>query len=62
MATKTTKRAISRLLSKGLTGWEAGKLIIQDSIDSLCGKDGLLTDMDISRIDKGLTTQKDIRD
>jgi len=62
MATKTTKRAISHLLSKGLTGWEAGKLIIQDSIDSLCGKAGLLTDMDISRIDQGLTTDRDIKD
>jgi hypothetical protein len=62
MTTKTTKRAISRLLSKGLTGWEAGKLIIQDSIDSMCGKAGLLTDMDMSRIDQGLTANKDIKD
>ena len=62
MARKLTKEAIRKLLSKGLTGWESGKLVLQDFADQSCGKPSFLTSADIEEIKRGLTGDKDIRD
>lgn len=62
MARRLTKAAISRLLSKGLTGWEAGRLILQDFIDASYGKPSFLTDGDRADIMRGLTEDRNIRD
>lgn len=64
MTNKTTRKTIGRLLSKGLTGWEAGKLVLQDLIDANCGRNKLLTEGDMAKIRQGLRngTQKDTTD
>lgn len=62
MTRRLTKNAISKLLAKGFTGWEAGKLVVQDSVDVMCGKPKFLSDSDVYKIKQGLTTDKDIRD
>ena len=45
MGNKIDKKSISKLLSKGLTGREAGKLIMQDFFDEMYGKKPLLNRM-----------------
>lgn len=59
MARRLTKNAISKLLGKGLTGWEAGKLVIQNCIEASCGRKELLTEMDIASVRQGLRNRKD---
>jgi hypothetical protein len=59
------KRDIGKLLRRGLTGWEAGLLILEDSWISgqhLKGLEGFLSDSDISNIKAGLKTEQDIKD
>ena len=46
MAQTITAKAISRIITKGLTGWEAGKLILQDFIYEYYGMDSVLTEAD----------------
>jgi len=58
----TTKTDVKKLLSKGLTGKEAGKLILQDSWLVDHGKDGFLSERDISVIKASLKTTQDIQD
>ena len=57
-----TKTDIKRLLSKGLTGREAGKLIFQDNwlVDTRRG--GFLSERDMSSIKAGLRTDRDIKE
>ena len=57
-----TKTDIKRLLSKGLTGREAGKLIFQDNwlVDTRRG--GFLSERDMSSIKAGLKTDRDIKE
>ncbi len=62
MARRLTKESIRKLLAKGLTGWESGKLVLQDFADQSCGKPSFLTNADIAEIKRGLTEGKDIRD
>jgi hypothetical protein len=62
MARKLTKEAIRGLLNKGLTGWERGKLVIQDFADRYCEKPPFLTDADVAEIKRGLSGDKNIRD
>ncbi|MHC4188236.1 MAG: hypothetical protein ACYTBX_02970 [Planctomycetota bacterium] len=62
MTHRMKKATIRRLLAKGLTGWEAGKLVVQDSVDAMCEKPRFLSDSDVCEIERGLTTNKDIRD
>jgi len=47
MARRLAKEAIRKLLTRGLTGWEAGKLILQVSIDSHHRMESVLTESDI---------------
>jgi hypothetical protein len=50
MARRLTKESIRKLLAKGLTGWEAGKFILQDLIDSYNGRDSILMETDMETI------------
>ena len=56
------KADIKRILSKGLTGREAGKLIFQDNwlVDTRRG--GFLSERDMSSLKAGLKTDRDIRE
>lgn len=58
----TIKTDIKRLLSQGLTGWQAGLLVFEDSWRETVGADSLLTEKDISLLKSGLRTQKDTQD
>ena len=57
-----TKTDIKKILSKGLTGREAGKLIFQDNwlVDTRRG--GFLSERDMSSIKAGLKTDRDIKE
>jgi hypothetical protein len=62
MARRLTKEAINRLLAKGLTGWEAGKLILQDMVDDYLYRESFLTEADIDTIRSTPMQGADIRD
>ncbi len=62
MAGMATAARVKRILSKGLTGWEAGKLIMQDTVGSLSGRTPVLTDTDIQTIRQAPMESADIRD
>jgi hypothetical protein len=62
MAQTVTKKAIKRIITKGLTGWEAGKLILQDLIDSYHRRDSVLTGADIAAIRSTPMEGADVRD
>lgn len=55
----TTKTDIKKLLAKSLTGKEAARLILQDSWQVDHGKEGFLSDRDISSIKASLRTTPD---
>ena len=57
-----TKADIKKILSKGLTGREAGKLVFQDNWLADTGRGGFLKDRDISSIKAGLKTDRDIKE
>ena len=50
MTRTVTPTAIKKIITKGLTGWEAGKLILQDLIDSYHGRGSVLTETDMETI------------
>jgi hypothetical protein len=58
----TTKTDIKKLLSKGLTGKEAGKLALQDFWEEDHFREGFLSERDLSAIKASLKTPQDIRD
>ncbi len=58
----TVKTDIKRLMSQGLTGWQAGLLVFEDSWRESLGGESLLTERDISLLKSGLKTQKDTQD
>ena len=58
----TSKTDIQRLLSKGLTGKEAGRLILEDNWLADHKREGFLSDKDIRALKAGLKTTKDIED
>jgi hypothetical protein len=58
----TTKTDIKKLLAKSLTGKEAARLILQDSWQVDHGKEGFLSDRDISSIKASLRTTQDQED
>ena len=62
MTQKITSKAISRIISKGLTGWEAGKLVLQDFIYEYYGKDSILTDTDRTSIQNMSIQGSDVKD
>lgn len=57
----TTKTDIKKILSKGLTGKEAGRLILQDNWLVDHAKEGFLSDRDIQSIKSSLKTTEDIQ-
>ena len=57
-----TTKAVKRIITKGLTGWERGKLVVQDFADRYCEKPPFLTDADVAEIKRGLSGEKNIRD
>lgn len=62
MSKTVTQTAIKRILTKGLTGWEAGKLLLQDLIDGYMGRESVLTEADIAAIRQAPMKGPDIRD
>jgi len=58
----TTKADIKRLLSKGFTGKEAGRLIFHDNWLADTGRGGFLSEKDVSSIKAGLRGDKDIKE
>lgn len=62
MTRTVTTKAVKRIITKGLTGWEAGKLILQDFIYDYHGKDSVLTDADSAAIRNAHMESSDIRD
>jgi len=62
MAQTVTAKAISRIITKGLTGWEAGKLVLQDFINEYYGKDSILTEADRTSITNTPLQGDDVRD
>jgi hypothetical protein len=62
MARRLTNEAIRGLLKKGLTGWETGKLILQDLIDSYHKRDSVLTEADMEVIRHAQMKGADVRE
>ena len=62
MTRTVTTTAIKRIITKGLTGWEAGKLILQDLTDSYHGKDSVLTEADMEAIQRAPMQGADVGD
>jgi len=62
MTRTVTKTAINRIITKGLTGREAGKLILQDSIDSYHKRDSVLTEADLATIRSAPMEGADVQD
>ena len=62
MTQTVTKKAVKRIITKGLTGWEAGKLILQDLIDSYHRRDSILTEADMEVIRHAPMKEADVRD
>jgi len=62
MAKTITTTAFKRILTKGLTGWQAGKLILQDMIDTLLRRDSVLSEADMAAIQRTPMEGHDVRD
>ncbi len=56
------KPDVKRLLAKGLSGKEAGKLVVEHAYAIDRGGSGFLSEKDIQTLQASLTTQQDIRD
>ena len=62
MTLTVTKAAVKKIITKGLTGWEAGKLVLQDLIDSYHKRDSVLTESDMATIRNAPMQGADVRD
>jgi len=62
MSRTVTTTAVKRIITKGLTGWQAGKLVLQDMVDTCLGKDGVLTEGEMAAIQAIRMEGTDIRD
>lgn len=62
MTRTVTPAAVKRIITKGLTGWEAGKLVLQDLIDCYLHRDSVLTDADLETIRHVPMEGADVRD
>ncbi|MFC1635361.1 hypothetical protein ACFL5Z_11010 [Planctomycetota bacterium] len=62
MTRTVTKTAVKRIITKGLTGWEAGKLALQDMVDSYLHRDSVLTEADLATIRSAPMEGADVRD
>jgi hypothetical protein len=50
MTRTVTHAAVKRVITRGLTGWQAGKLVLQDLIDGFFGKDPVLSESYLATI------------
>jgi len=57
-----TKTDIKKILSKGLTGREAGKLVFQDNWLADTRRGGFLSERDMASLKAGLKTDRDIKE
>ena len=62
MAKTVTAAAVKRIITKGLTGWEAGKLVLQDLVDSYLRRDSVLTEADVAALQQAPMEGVDVRD
>ena len=62
MTRTVTPAAVKRIITKGLTGWEAGKLILQDAVDNYFYRESVLTETDIDTIRNMRMEGADVRD
>ena len=62
MARTVTTTAVKKIITKGLTGWQAGKLVLQDMVDTCQGKDGVLTEAEMASIQQIRMEGADVRD
>jgi len=62
MARTVTTKAVKRSITKGLTGWEAGKLILQDLIDTYYRRGSVLTEAELTTIRNMPMEGADVRD
>lgn len=62
MTQTVTKKAVKRIITKGLTGWQAGKLMLQDLVDTYHRRGSILTDADIAAIRNIPMEGPDVRD
>lgn len=62
MARMVTTAAVKKIITRGLTGWQAGKLVLQDMVDTCLGKDGVLTEADMASIQQIRMEGADVRD
>ncbi len=62
MARTVTATAVKRIMTKGLTGWQAGRLMLQDMVDSCLGRDSVLTEADTAAIQQMRMEGTDVRD
>jgi hypothetical protein len=62
MTRTLTTNAVKRIITKGLTGWQAGKLVLQDMIDAYCGRGSALTESDKTAIRCARMEGADVRD
>jgi len=61
MAKTVTTTAVKRIITKGLSGWQAGKLVLQDMVDSFLGRDSVLTETDMAAIQQARMEGRDVR-
>ncbi len=62
MTRTVTAKAVKGLLVKGLSGWEAGKLVLQDMIYAYRAKGSVLTEADIAAMRNAPMETADTRD
>jgi hypothetical protein len=62
MTQMVTKAKVKKIIAKGLTGWEAGKLVLQDFIESYHNRDSVLTEADMETIQSIPMEGGDVKD
>ncbi len=62
MARTVTTTAVKKIITKGLTGWQAGTLVLQDMVDTCLGRDGVLTEAEMASIQQIRMEGADVRD
>ncbi len=62
MTRTVTTAAVKRIMTKGLTGWQAGKLMLQDMVDSCLGRESVLAEADMATIRQARMEGADVRD
>ena len=62
MTRTVTNKAVKSIITKGLTGWEAGKLVLQDLIDTYHRRESVLTEAELTTIRNMPLQGADVRD